>query len=75
MPPPLPLLCFADDTTGSYSAHDISNLFSTMNIELEAINQWFRANKLCLNVNKTKYIVFRPTATHIQTENNKYKNK
>ena len=43
--------------------------FSTMNIELEAINQWFRANKLCLNVNKTKNIVFRPTATHIQTEN------
>ena len=52
-----------------HDIYDIYNLFSTMNIELEAINQWFRANKLCLNVNKTKYILFRPTATHIQSEN------
>ena len=45
-----------------------------MNNELEAMNQWFRANKLCLNVAKTKYIAFRPTATHIQTENVNIKN-
>ena len=65
----LPLLCFADDTTVCYSAHDTYDLYSTMNNELEAMNQWFRANKLCLNVNNTKYIVFRPTASHIPTEN------
>ena len=65
----LPLRCFADDTTVCYSAHDTYDLYSTRNNELEAMNQWFRANKLCLNVNKTKYIVFRPTASHIPTEN------
>jgi len=28
--------------------------------ELERLNQWFRANKLCLNTQKTKYIIFKP---------------
>ena len=31
-----------------------------MHAELERLNQWFRANKLCLNTQKTKYIIFRP---------------
>ena len=33
-----------------------------MNQELEKLNYWFRANRLCLNVKK-KYILFRPTIT------------
>ena len=57
------VLCFADDTTCSYSSANISHLYNTMNTELEKLNQWFRANKLCLNITKTKYIIFRPTAT------------
>jgi hypothetical protein len=65
----LSVLCFADDTTVSYSSHDIPNLYNTMNRELEALNQWFRANKLCLNVNKTKYIIFRPTTITLLPEN------
>jgi len=31
-----------------------------MLLELERLNQWFRANKLCLNTQKAKYIIFRP---------------
>ena len=33
-----------------------------MNQELEQLNDWFRANRLCLNVKK-KYILFRLTIT------------
>ncbi len=60
----LTTLCFADDTTISFSSNNVDLLYSTMNRELNSLNQWFRANKLCLNVTKTKYIVFRPTTNH-----------
>ena len=65
----LKVLCFADDTTCSYSSASISNLYNVMNNELEKLNQWFRANKLCLNISKTKYIIFRPSVTrHIESD-------
>ena len=57
------ILSFADDTTVTLSSPDIPKLYSTMNQELEKLNDWFRANRLCLNVKKTKYILFRPTIT------------
>ena len=57
----LNLLSFADDTTISCSSPDINNLYNIVNQELDALNQWFYANKLCLNVKKTKYILFRPS--------------
>ena len=58
----LKLLSFADDTTISCSSPDIDNLYDIVNEELDALNQWFYANKLCLNVKKTKYILVRPSA-------------
>jgi len=60
----LKVLCFADDTTCSYSSSNTKTLYDTMTQELEKINQWFRANKLCLNISKTKYIIFRPSGSH-----------
>ena len=60
----LKVLCFVDDTTCSYSSANISNLYNVMNDDrTREINQWLRANKLCLNVSKTKYIIFRPSVT------------
>jgi retron-type reverse transcriptase len=38
----LKILCFADDTTCSYSSASVSNLYNIMNQELEKLNQWFR---------------------------------
>jgi len=29
-----------------------------MNVELEIVNDWFRANLLSLNISKTSYIIF-----------------
>ena len=49
---------FADDTNLFYSHHQIKVLFETVNAELQKISQWFRANKLSLNVKKTNYTLF-----------------
>ena len=54
-------LCFADDTTMSFSSSNIPELFWQMNLELYNLNQWLRPNKLCLSINKTKYIIVGPT--------------
>ena len=42
-----------------YFHQNINDLFSTVNSELECINQWFKANKLSLNIEKTKSTVFQ----------------
>jgi mannose/fructose/N-acetylgalactosamine-specific phosphotransferase system component IID len=47
---PLNVLCFADGTI--YSSSNVQNLYDTMNQELVNMNEWFRVNKLCLNVLK-----------------------
>ena len=53
---------FADDTNLSFSKCDIPVLFATINSELSKINQWFLANKLSLNVTKTKHSFFHKTS-------------
>ena len=52
-------ILFADDTTLQLSSNSLEVLCSTANTELVKISDWFRANKLTLNVSKTKYILFR----------------
>ena len=47
-------LLFADDTTFQISDTNIKNLFNSANLELVKASSWFRANKLTLNVKKTK---------------------
>jgi hypothetical protein len=49
---------FADDTNLFISNKNIETLFTDMNIELAKITIWFKANKLSLNVKKTKWILF-----------------
>ena len=54
-------LLYADDTTLTYSpdkslpSHTISE---NINKELQIISDWFRANKLSLNLSKTNYMIF-----------------
>jgi hypothetical protein len=60
----LSILSFADDTTITSSSPDIGKLYTNMNTELEKLNEWFKANRLCLNVKKTKYILFRPSIAY-----------
>ena len=50
---------FADDTGFLKSSNNLETLFQKANHELSKASYWFQANKLTLNVSKTKYIVFR----------------
>ena len=56
-------IMFADDTNLFYSHQNIKTLFGTVNCELEKICEWFRANKLTLNVRKTNYTLFHKNST------------
>ena len=46
------------DTNLFYSYDNVKELFRTMNAELSHLKDWFCANKLSLNTDKTKYLVF-----------------
>jgi hypothetical protein len=51
-------LLFADDTTLYFSHKDIDFLIDTVNNELKKISDFFRANKLALHPEKTKFMLF-----------------
>ena len=51
-------ILFADDTTIVYTSNDIQTLFQVVNQDLEMANDWFRANKLSINAQKTHYLLF-----------------
>ena len=53
-------IMFADDTNLFHSDISIKTLFNTVNNELQNIHEWFKANKLSLNITKTKYSFFHP---------------
>ena len=57
----LSLLSFADDTTVYASDSNLATLYTKINTELLKLNDWFCANRLALNVKKTKYALFSPT--------------
>jgi hypothetical protein len=51
-------LMFADDTASVGSDSDIGSLANKINTELAKLARWFRANKMAVNVEKTKFILF-----------------
>ena len=54
-------IMFADDTNLFYSHENLYSLFQTVNNELKNIHEWFKANKLSLNIKKTKFSLFHPS--------------
>ena len=55
-------ILFADDTNLIFSEKSLTSLMQNVNTELHKISVWFKTNKLVLNPNKTKFIIF--TSTH-----------
>ena len=53
------------DETNFFSHHQTKILFATVDCELKSIDQWFRANKLSLNIKKIKYTLFYKYLTEI----------
>ena len=49
---------FADDTSILNTNKNLNDLQAETNEELKKLNDWFKANKLSLNISKTKYIIF-----------------
>ena len=59
------LILFADDTNIFFSHKNPSFLKNIVNQEILKFSQWFRANKLSLNIDKTKFIIFKPRQKRI----------
>lgn len=54
-------ILFADDTSVYMSSMNIKELYTEMNAELKILSDWFRANKLSLNLRKSNYMLFSNT--------------
>ena len=52
-------ILFADDTTLFQSGLDRKQLFTDLRNDLALLIDWFRANKLSLNISKTNYVLFK----------------
>ena len=63
--PVLEPIIYADGTNLFYSNNVIEYLFSTVNMELEKISEWFKANKLSLNIKKLKILCSTKTVTKV----------
>lgn len=57
----LSFVLFADDTNIFLSHPDLQTLTHTLNTEMNHVTNWFKANKLSLNVSKTNFIHFKTT--------------
>ena len=54
----LSFILFADDTNIFFQHKNISELTKIVNHELSFVATWFKANKLTLHPDKTKFILF-----------------
>ena len=55
----LSFVLFADDTNIFYSNKCIKTINEIMQTEINKVAEWLNVNKLSLNTNKTKFILFR----------------
>jgi hypothetical protein len=55
----LDMFLFADDSNALTKGDNLSELVDFVNSELNKIALWCKANKLVVNSNKTKYMIFR----------------
>ena len=60
---------FADDTNILNSHKNLQDLTNITNNELKTISDWMAANKLSLNIGKTKYILFSPRGKYNKRQN------
>jgi len=52
-------ILFADNTNIFYSHASLDSLFKIVNEELSLVADWFSANRLTLNLEKTNFIIFK----------------
>ena len=59
---------FADDTSLYKSHYNLQYLKFCVEHDMQSLLEWFRANKLTLNVQKSVCILFTPNGKHIQLD-------
>src|SRR6218665_383787 len=64
----LHFILFADDSNVFLTHGSYKSLYSELNKELVKVSDWFRANKLSLNLSKTNYILFRSNRKPVPQE-------
>ena len=64
----LSFIFFADDTNIFFQHKNISELTKIVNHELSFVATWFKANKLTLHPDKTKFILFHPPRKKINLD-------
>ena len=62
-------ILFADDTSYLLCHNNLATLIEKNNIELNKADSWFRANKLTLNISKTKFMIFSPKGSFHTLDN------
>ena len=60
-------IMFADDTNLFLSHNNVTLLFEMMNLELKKISNWFKVNKLSVNIDKTNWTLFHPLSKKKKT--------
>ena len=53
---------FADDTSLLNCNQSLKKLNKQVNLDLRLLNEWLRANKICLNTDKTEIVLFRSSS-------------
>ena len=65
-------ILYADDTTIYYASADVNEIVRSLQSDLTKLIECFKANKLSINLGKTKYMIFNPRMINaICTEKNK----
>ena len=59
-------ILYADDTTLIFSASSYSTLFNMINSDLKHLSDWLSVNKLSINVDKTKFMIFTTNTRSFQ---------
>ena len=63
--PYLSFVLFADDTNIFYSNKNLNLLVTKLNEELVKVTEWFKCNKLSLNIKKTHFMYFKHANSHM----------
>ena len=56
---------FADDTNLFATSNNIKSLISNINTDLYMLNEWFKTNRLSVNIEKTFYLIFHKRSQNI----------
>jgi len=63
---PMKSILFSDDTVLVQSDNNLGKLQNSVNHEMTKVMDWLTANKLSLNISKTKYMLI--TSKHVSTD-------